>query len=209
MKLQRHPSKKRPPSRQAGGEKAKSHDEPKSHDEQKENDKDVPVWLQLTAGAIAILAFAGITDYHQLESALGLQGTPSVRHTQASTPRPTAPLGPQSPGPLDPQDAATCTSAITDIKLLDEPPMYSLSVESQFYLDQSGTFYGLGKPASTLALRQDLGYIQLVTLALGGDYRNEEDGDLAGDHSASDLASLQGYESKTETYCSENAGVSG
>lgn len=203
MYLPRDASKKKAPSRHADGDK------PKPHDEHKKRDKDVPVWLQLAAGAIAVLAFVGITDYHQLESVLGLQNSHDIRHSQVPT-HPTAPSVAQSTGPLDPQDAATCTSAFTDIHLLEtEAPTYSYSVEAQFYLDQSATFYGLGKAANTLALRQDLGFIQLLTLALGQDYRNEENGDPADDHSVSNLASLRGYESKTEMYCSESAGVSG
>jgi hypothetical protein len=178
-----------------GGDKAEEQDK-----------KDVPIWLQVTVGVLAILAFLGIANYHQLATALGLQKTP------ATSPRP-SPYPSISPmakdtGPADPQDAGTCTSALSDIQTLEfHVPPYSYIAESQFYRDESTTFGSLGEAATTLALKEDLGEIQAGTLALAYDYGYEASDDPA--DAPGTLSQLKGCESATESFCSQDAGITG
>jgi hypothetical protein len=187
-------------------EQGKPDDSAHSHQKSEERDKDVPVWLQIVAGIVAILAFLGIANFHQLATALGWQKT----HTASPHPSrsPSASPMAQDTGPIDPQDTGTCTSALSDIQTLQsDVPTYSYTAESQFYIDESMTFYSLERAATTPAFKDDLLDIQGLTLGLGVDYRHEALNDPADDHSASDLSELTVVETRTESFCSQDAGI--
>jgi hypothetical protein len=180
--------------------------EEKDEKTEQQDKKDVPIWLQVIAGVIAILAFLGIANFHQLGTAIGWQKT----HTTSPRPSPSPPVSPiaQDTGPVDPQDAGTCTSALSDIQTLQsEVPTYSYAGEAQFYRDESATFSSLSKGATDLALKQDLLYIQLAMLALAEDYMYYAHNDPA--DAPQELSELNGYESETESFCSQNAGITG
>lgn len=173
---------------------------------EQQDKKDVPIWLQVVAGVIAILAFLGIANFHQLGTALGWQKT----NTTSPRPSPSPSVSPmaQDTGPVDPQDAGTCTSALSDIQALrSDVPTYSYAGEAQFYRDESATFSSLNKAATDLALKEDLLYIQLAILALAEDYMYYAHNDPA--DAPRELSELNGYESKTESFCSQDAGITG
>lgn len=169
----------------------------------------MPVWLQLAAGAIAILAFLGIADYHQLAAALGWQKTHAA--PPRPSPTPTVPPVPQSTGPVDPQDTATCTAARSAIHTLQtEVPMGSYTADWQFYLDQTMTFYSLGRSVTTVDLSYDLLDIQGATAALAAGYRHKALGEsTAHDDMPYFTHMLAVFESKTESFCAENTGSTG
>lgn len=173
---------------------------------EQQDKKDVPIWLQVIAGVIAILAFLGIANFHQLGTALGWQKTT----TTSPRPSPSPSVSPmaQDTGPVDSQDAGTCTSALSDIQALrSDVPTYSYAGEAQFYRDESATFSSLNKAATDLALKEDLLYIQLAMLALAEDYMYYANNDPA--DAPRELSELNGYESETESFCSQDAGITG
>lgn len=187
-------------------EQGKPDDSAHSDKKARKRDKDVPVWLQVAAGTVAILAFLGIANFHQLATALGWQKT----HTTSPRPLPSPSVPPmaQDTGPIDPQDAGTCTSALSDIhELRSGVPTSSYAAESQFYLDKSSTFYSLGQATTTVALKDDLLDIQGLTLGLAADYRHWGPNSLA--DAPGELSKLKVYESKTEAFCFQDAGITG
>jgi hypothetical protein len=203
----------KPDSPAPGDENTKEHGKPDSpvpsdeNTREQERDKaDVPVWLQVVVGVLAILAFLGIANYHQLATALGWQKI----HTTSRSPSPSPSLPPIVQDPVVPQDAATCTSALSDIHTLQsEIPAHSDTAESQFYFDQSETFNGLAQASATSGLKIDLELVRLVALYLALDYRHAAQNDPAGDHSAYDLSELRVAESGIESFCSHDLGITG
>jgi hypothetical protein len=166
----------------------------------------VPTWLEVTAGLIAVLAFLGITDYHHAATFLGLRKNHPTSAASAS-PTPVTPEIARPSGPDDPQDVATCESALSDIEAIRSNPPSSDSAQAQFYQDESTSFSGLEAGATNVTLKGYLALVQGATLKLSGDYLHEALSDSASADAAADSAQLAADEVDVETFCSREAGV--
>lgn len=190
--------------KQADDPSEEHRDEEAEADEQRR--REVPAWLEITGGILAILAFLGITDFHQVTTFLGwTHASPSA--SASPSPSPSLPPIPADTGPRDPEDVGTCTSIMSDIHEMQSSVPDSYAAKSQFYGDESSSFSGFVDAAVNVNLKLDVLALQVVTAKLDADYKAETLNEPADEDSTSDLAELTSDESKAEAFCEQNCGV--